>query len=794
MSRRSIAAQARALRAEKQRALEVRFPQLRKSGLIKAPAPPARTVHEAGRLVLGQDKTGAAFVLSPQLLAAHTNIVGGIGGGKSVCMRHLAWQHMESPDRLNTAEIVIDPHGSHRDSLFRTTCRRVLETRLYQRKKVYVIDPNSEFCTGLNLLDSEAGASVVADNAIEGFERLQGDEDLFEKPTLRRALHGLLAVLAELKLTLAEADLLLDPLDPHGIREWALHHAKDRYARKALLRLQYLSSNPRLLKEFEVETIGTENRLAALLCSPAIRATVGSPMLDMLRVLDEGAVLLINTAGGNAASEIAGDQFGKLVLRQILFAAKRRRTNSLALVFCDEIPRYASRDFERALAELRKYRVGLVSAHQTFAMLGEPGDPVREAIEKIPATKIAFRLNSMQEAAMLAPDLMQLNLEMPVKLLVKPSVVGDQATLLRNGSVSTSAGTTDTAGTGVTDSRSETTTAGANWGTAEMTGVTRSASRAVAIGEAETTAETRSITATEGGSETDSESESESYSSGSGGSHSDEQSWSQDGGRGTSYTRSADPTSTEWGDVTNSRSTSAGRSGGSGDTTSWSDGENHSTASAHASTASWSRAEGLARTQSSTRSKTVTESEGRADSEATTHSRGGSTSQGNTKGRAVSHSASRANSQTQSHSAGWSEAYRAVYADLPTAVHSLQNVTHLSAELLCSLPTGTCIVRTIRDGRIEGAVVRVPERACPPVSDEQYAADLRLLVEQSGRGMLMHEAVRQIEARERDLIATASSLKVVHSSEEFRQPLKKKTGTSRQVPSRNVQRKPGNEP
>ena len=303
----------------------------------------------------------------------------------------------------------------------------------------------------------------MADHMIEGFERMQGDEILMEKPTLRRALHGLLAVLSELKWSLAQADLLLDPNDPHGIREWALQHIKDRYAGKALMRLQYLAGDPRLRKKFEIETIGTENRLAPLLSSQAMRAVVGSPMLDMRDVLDEGAVLLVNTAGHNATSETAGDLLGKLVMRSVLFAAKRRRMNSLALVFADECARYVSQDWERALAELRKYRVGICSAHQTFAMLGAPDDPVRQAIEQIPATKISFRLNSMEEAAVIAPELMKLNLEMPVNILRSPTVVGHELRRMRSGSDggsatrTHSAATTKTTGTGITETRGEST-------------------------------------------------------------------------------------------------------------------------------------------------------------------------------------------------------------------------------------------------------------------------------------------------------------------------------------------------
>jgi hypothetical protein len=58
-------------------------------------------------------------------------------------------------------------------------------------------------------------------------------------------------------------------------------------------------------------------------------------MVDMREVLDDGHVLLVNTGGNDHASEIAGDLLGKLVMRAVIYAAKRRRTGGLALVLAD---------------------------------------------------------------------------------------------------------------------------------------------------------------------------------------------------------------------------------------------------------------------------------------------------------------------------------------------------------------------------------------------------------------------------------------------------------------------------
>ena len=504
-------AQAKALWDAKRQELEAMYPSLRVMPRPVSPALPTaaqRSLPEPYRLVLGRDEHGP-FSFDSKLLCAHIDLVGGIGSGKSNAMRQLAWLQISSAPALKRATIIIDPNANNFDSFHRATLRRIVETEVYKRKPVYVVDANSAWCAGIKLLGSGAVPSVDADNGIEAFRRLRGDEEF--GPTLHRALHGLLASLAELGWTLAEADLLLDPFDTHGIRAWAIEHVKDRYAKRALVRLDILARDPRLRTDFQIETIGTENRLAPLLSSPAMRAIVGTPTIDMRKdVLDAGAVLLVDTSGRDQASEVAGDLLGKLVIRALLHAAKRRQSDSLALLFADECARYVSSDWERALAELRKYRVGFVSGHQTYAMLGKPDDPVRLAIERIPATKIVFRMNSMEEASTLAPEVMRLNLERPVETLIKPTVIGHKKVRLNNRSVGSSSAITDS----TTDTFSQSATVGVG------TQQSKTRSRAETLSEAETHGTNWSHTHTEADTvgEADTVSETDSHSTGTSGS------------------------------------------------------------------------------------------------------------------------------------------------------------------------------------------------------------------------------------------------------------------------------------
>jgi hypothetical protein len=323
---------------------------------------------------------------------------------------------------------------------------------------------------------------VIAGHMVEAVERGWGDQDSQERPTMRRGLRAVFTALAELGLTLCEATYFLLPDDRFNARAWALQKLKDERARAYFERLDMLAANPRMSQTFDVETVGILNRIEEFTSSAAIRRIFGQRKgIDLRAVMDEGHVVLVNLAGGTQIYEKEGDLLGRLFLRAILYHAKRRTNSQPCFVWMDEGHRFVSGDVPVLFEEVRKHSVGIAIGHQDLSQLGEPGDRVREAILAVPQTRLLFRLNSMAEATLLAPEVVRLNLEKPVNILVKPTVVGDHLVTLRNGAVSTSSGTTDTVGRGVTHSTAETDSVGENWSKAQMKGVTTTRGRSVAV-------------------------------------------------------------------------------------------------------------------------------------------------------------------------------------------------------------------------------------------------------------------------------------------------------------------------
>ena len=370
---------------------------------------------------------------------------------------------------------------------------------------------------------------------------------------MRRGMRALFTALAELGLTLCEATYFLLPDDRFNARAWALQKLKDERARAYFERLDMLAADPRMRQTFDVETVGILNRVEEFTSSAAIRRVFGQRKgIDLREAMDEATWC-------SSISPAAPRSTKKRVTYSAAFFCAPSCTTPNAEPIIDRalfgwtkgtgispaISPFCSKRSASTRSELPSpTRISHSSASRVTASAKQSWRCRKRGC--------LFRLNSMAEATQLAPEVVKLNLEMPVHLLVKPTVVGDQLVTLRNGATSTSTGTTDTLGTGVTDSAAETDTVGENWGTAHTKGVTITEGRSVALGEAETTGTTRSVTTTVGGAETDTDTTSESHTSSRGGSHSDDSSFSDSSGRSTSYTRSTDPASTEWGDRTDS--------------------------------------------------------------------------------------------------------------------------------------------------------------------------------------------------------------------------------------------------
>ena len=140
-----------------------------------------------------------------------------------------------------------------------------------------------------------------------------------------------------------------------------------------------------------------QNKLGALLSDPTLRRIFLAPASDIRfrPLMDEGRGLLVNLSRGELGED-ASQILGGFIVSTIAMAAFSRANVSESqrrpfFLYVDEFQSFTTLAFVNMMAELRKYGVGLVLAHQHLHQL-EPD--IRHAVLGNAATLIVFRLGA----------------------------------------------------------------------------------------------------------------------------------------------------------------------------------------------------------------------------------------------------------------------------------------------------------------------------------------------------------------------------------------------------------------
>ncbi len=148
-------------------------------------------------------------------------------------------------------------------------------------------------------------------------------------------------------------------------------------------------------------------RLYDLLSNPTFERMFSHPRnaLDMKQVLDEGRIVLVNTAKDVLKSE-ASATFGRFVIALILQAALERAADPIAsrrpaFVYVDEAADYFDDNIDTLLIQARKYKVGLTVAHQ---FLDQLTPALRASVMTNPAIRFAGGVSD-KDARALAADM-----------------------------------------------------------------------------------------------------------------------------------------------------------------------------------------------------------------------------------------------------------------------------------------------------------------------------------------------------------------------------------------------------
>jgi hypothetical protein len=172
---------------------------------------------------------------------------------------------------------------------------------------------------------------------------------------------------------------------------------------KAYWRDEFEHYPPRLRAE---ACAPVQNKLGALLSDPTLHRILVQPSVDLhfRTLMDEGSVLLVNVSKGRLGEESAL-VLGSLLVSTLGLAAFSRGEASPGerrpfYLYLDEFHNFTTLMLANMMAELRKYGVGLVLAHQYLHQL-EPD--IRHAVLGNAGTVISFRVGP-EDAAFLAGE------------------------------------------------------------------------------------------------------------------------------------------------------------------------------------------------------------------------------------------------------------------------------------------------------------------------------------------------------------------------------------------------------
>lgn len=357
---------------------EVRTPKLSRV-LTKTRAAPKRPQSEDGFLLGYNGHAGQTTEvrLTTEERVRHMHVIGASGTGKSTMLFNLIREDIENGEGV----AVLDPHGDLVD--------RILGVIPLERLgDVVLVDPSDEtHSVGFNILSahSDLEKNLLASDLVSVFQRLSTSWGDQMGSVLSNAILAFLessqgGTLADLRRFLIEPafreKFLATVADPDIVYYW----------RKGF---------PQLSGNKSIGPVLT--RLDTFLSPKPIRYMVSQKenRLDFADILDTGKIFLAKLPQGQMGKENAF-LLGSLLVskfQQLAMSRQAQRAESRRpfWLYVDEFQNFITPSMAEILSGARKYRLGLILAHQELRQL-ERDREVASAVLSNPYTRIVFRV------------------------------------------------------------------------------------------------------------------------------------------------------------------------------------------------------------------------------------------------------------------------------------------------------------------------------------------------------------------------------------------------------------------
>lgn len=331
-------------------------------------------------LFLGENRHGGItrpVGLSLEQRTRHLYTIGASGTGKSTLLLNLIRQDIEQGQGI----AVLDPHGD----LIDTILGLVPEERF---EDVILFDPSDdEYPIGFNILSahSELEKTLLESDLVGVFRRLSTSWGDQMNSVLSNAILAFLesergGTLSELRRFLVEPDFrrqfLESVTDPDVVYYWQ--------------------------REFPLLTGRPQapllTRLDTFLRPKPIRYMVAQKenKIDFGKVMNEGKIFLAKLSQG-AIGEENSYLLGSLLVSKFHQMALSRQEMAQAArkhfwLYIDEFQNFVTPSMASILSGARKYRLGLILAHQELRQLLSKDTEVASAVLTNPGTRICFRV------------------------------------------------------------------------------------------------------------------------------------------------------------------------------------------------------------------------------------------------------------------------------------------------------------------------------------------------------------------------------------------------------------------
>ncbi|MFC3615619.1 type IV secretory system conjugative DNA transfer family protein [Lutimaribacter marinistellae] len=328
----------------------------------------------------------------------HTHIIAGSGHGKTQTLQYFIAKDLEDVAEGKKTVIVIDSQGD--------MINTILKADILDPDRIVLIDPEDiHYPVCLNLFS-------VGQDRLEGYDPLERERltnsiielyDFVLGSLLSAGMTAKQSVVFRYVTRLmfhvpgATIHTLRELLEPGGTQK---HRAS----------IEKLEGTPRRFFETEFDSKEFANtrtqvlrRIYGVLENQTFERMFSHPQskFDMFEEMNAGKLILINTAK-SLLKEQGTEIFGRFFIALIAQAAQERATLAghdrlPVMVYIDEAQDYFDPNIGIILSQARKYRVGMVMAHQ---YLGQLSQGLQEAFEANTTIKLAGGVSARDARAL----------------------------------------------------------------------------------------------------------------------------------------------------------------------------------------------------------------------------------------------------------------------------------------------------------------------------------------------------------------------------------------------------------